>query len=486
MMSMRAASGAVLLATVVLAGCNPLLQQRSVKDIALTGDYMGVHPSETLDSGAGARQTYANGAAVPGKWWTRFGSPSLDRVIETAMRDSPSLRSTESKLVAAQKYLIAQQGASYFPSIDFNASVKREKVNTASIGLPILPNPKPFTLYNTGLSISYDFDVFGAERHLVASKRHEVEAKTYQLEAARLALAGNIVTAAVREAQLRSEIGVRERLRNDQRRVGQVLNGRYANGSVGHDDVLDSEADVARSEAELLPLRKSLAQVRMQLAVYAGASSPESVPEFHLEELHLPEQLPLVVPSEWVHRRPDILAAEANLRVAGELAGVAAANLYPQIALSANIGSSPLTLARLFAGDTGLWSFGAQLTAPIFRGGELNAKRDAAYAEYEAAFQDYKGVVLTALQSVGDAMAAMEQDSRASAAYIESARRREALRDLTLSQLGLGNRDLLDVLQAERAYNLSELDVVRARASQLTNTAAFFSAMGGAIDLPSR
>ncbi|RAS15790.1 efflux transporter outer membrane subunit [Paraburkholderia bryophila] len=465
-------------ALAALSGCSPALVQRSAKDIALPDSYMGVRAATALDGGDGATQAFVSGQDPDTNWWHRFGSQPLNDLIETALRDSPSLRSAELRLGEAGKYLAAQQGTSNYPRIDLDVSAKREQVNTAAIGLPMIPNPKPFTLYNTGLSISYDFDIFGAQRHRVAAKRYEVAIKRYEAQAARLALASNIVTAAIREGYLRDQIDLKDALLGNRQAISRTLNGRYAHGTAAYKDVLDSDLDVDRAQAELPALRTSLAQVRSQLAVYAGVSSPASLPEFHLRDLQLPESLSLTVPSELAHQRPDILAAEASLQVAGELAGVAAANLYPQFDLSADIASTPLVLGRMFAGGTNIWSFGAQMSAPLFRGGELRAKRDAAYAEYDAAFQDYKDVVLKALQSVADAMSAIEQDASASKTYVASQERHEKLVNMTNDQLKLGSKDILDVLQAQQAYDLSSLEVMRLRANRLTNTASFFSAIG--------
>ncbi|WP_321920974.1 efflux transporter outer membrane subunit [Burkholderia sp. BCC1998] len=464
----------IAVAIVLGQGCrHPAFVSRSASDLALPSTFMGMSAGSAERDGASAP------AARDPRWWRRFGSPALDTLVEQAMQDSPSVRSAESRLVEATKYLEGQRGASRYPQVDFGASAKKEQLNTAAAGLPMIPNPSPFMLYNTNVSVRYDFDFFGAQRHRIAAKRYEAALRKHQADAARLTLAGNIAAAAVREGRLRDEIELNEGVLQNRQAVRQTQHDRYAIGSVAYRETIDGDSDVDRIEAELAILRAQLQQVRFQLAVYAGVPSPESLPRFRLDDLQLPRDLPSAVPSEFVRQRPDILAAEASLHIAGELAGVATANLYPRIELGASIGSSPLVLGQLFAGGTTIWNIGAQLSAPIFHGGELRASRDAAYAAYDATFEDYRKVVLSGLQSVADAMTEIDRDTTALQARGAVARRQQTVLEMTRRQFENGSSDRLRVLRAEYAYDLTRLEMIRLRAARMASTVSFFAAVGG-------
>ncbi len=466
----------------LLSGCGAAVPLRSVGDMPLPDDYLGARPPVKIDDGAGEAQAFSPGAADGVDWWRCFGSASLDRVIDEALRGSPSVARARFRLAEAARYLSAEQGGDRLPHLDVDMSAKRQQVNTAAIGLPMLPNPPPHTVYDAGLAIGYDLDLFGAMRHRIASKRYETLAKGYELRAAQLTLASNIAGAAIEEARLREEIGIEERQLENRAALSRTLRARYGNGSANYDEVLAVEAQVAHVEAGLPPLRQSLAQVRTRLAVYVGASGTDALPPFRLSDLQLPSELPLVVPSAWVRRRPDIRAAEAALQVARELAGVAEANRFPQIDLRANIGTMPLSLGHLFAGETAVWNLGAQLSAPVFHGGALVARRDAAYAAYNAVFEDYRQVVLKALQGVADAMTAVDHAASASKATLAAMLRDAERYDMALARLANGSADIVDVLEAEQALDRARLEVVRARASRLANTASFFAATGGSIE----
>ncbi|WP_175774411.1 efflux transporter outer membrane subunit [Burkholderia anthina] len=455
-------------------GCShPAFVPRSASELALPSTFMGMRAGSTDRDDAGAYNE-----SDP-RWWRRFGSPALDALVEQAMQDSPSIRSAESRLVEATKYLAGQHGASRYPQVDVGASAKREQLNTAAAGLPMIPNPSPFMLYNTNVNVRYDFDLFGAQRHRIEAKRYEAALRQHQADAARLTLAGNIIAAVVREGRLRDEIELNDAVLRNRQAVRQMLRERHEIGSVAYRDTFDGDSDVDRIEAELAALRAELLQIRFQLAVYTGVPSPESLPRFHLDDLQLPRDLPSIVPSELVHQRPDILAAEASLHIAGELAGVATANLYPRIELGASLGSSPLVLGQLFAGGTTIWNIGAQLSAPVFHGGELRAARDAAVAAYDATFEDYRKVVLGALQSVADAMTEMDRDTTALQARSAVAQRQQTVLDMTRRQFENGSSDRLRVLRDEYAYDLTRLEVLRVRAARMASTVSFFAAVGG-------
>jgi len=466
----------IMIAIVVGQGCiHPELVPRSASDLALPSTFMGVSTGSTDRDGVSAP------AERDPRWWRRFGSPALDALVEQAMQDSPSIRSAESRLVEATKHLAGQRGASRYPQVDFGASAKKEQLNTAAAGLPMIPNPSPFMLYNTNVSVRYDFDFFGAQRHRIAAKRYEAALRKHQADAARLTLAGNIASAAVREGRLRDEIALNEAALRNREAVRQMLHERYEIGSVAHRETIDGDSDVDRIEADLAALRAELLQTRFQLAVYAGVPSPESLPRFRLDDLQLPQDLPSIVPSELVRQRPDILAAEASLHIAGELAGVATANLYPRIELGASIGSSPLLIGQLFAGGTTIWNIGAQLSAPVFHGGELRAARDAAYAAYDATFEDYRNVVLGGLQSVADAMTEIDRDTTTLQARMTVLQRQQAVLEMTQRQFEIGSVDRLRVLRAEYACDLARVEVIRLRAASMASAVSFFAAVGGDV-----
>ena len=134
---------------------------------------------------------------------------------------------------------------------------------------------------------------------------------------------------------------------------------------------------------------------RHALAVLLGrARRVERAPDFDFSKLTLPATLPVTLPSELVHQRPDILAAEAELHAATAQVGVATANLYPHITLTGSVGQQALTLGTLFGSGNGVWTLTSGLTAPLFDGGTLRAERRADIDAMQASAANYQEIVL--------------------------------------------------------------------------------------------
>ena len=153
-------------------------------------------------------------------------------------------------------------------------------------------------------------------------------------------------------------------------------------------------------------------QAQHRLAVLAGRTPDDtSLPDFSLDTLSLPTQLPLSVPAKLVRQRPDVQAAEAQLHQSTAQLGVATANLYPQLNLTGSIGSETLSASDLFKAGSEAWNIGGSLLQPLFHGGELMGLRRAARADLDRATASYRGAVLAALQDVADTLRALEADA---------------------------------------------------------------------------
>jgi NodT family efflux transporter outer membrane factor (OMF) lipoprotein len=217
------------------------------------------------------------------------------------------------------------------------------------------------------------------------------------------------------------------------------------------------------------------------LAVLAGKPPGDAaaLPEFELTDLKLLRELPVSLPSVLVRQRPDILASEEQLHSASALIGVATANMFPKLTISGNYGSQSSLLGDLFSSGTNVWSIGAGLLQPIFRGGELSAKRRAAIAAYDQAEAQYRETVLLAFQNVADVLRALEKDAEMLKAQSDAeAAARESL-ELARNQYELGAVSYLVLLNSERQHQQATLTLTQAQAARFADTAALFQALGG-------
>ena len=425
----------------------------------------------------GAAQNLQLGRDIPARWWSVFRSPALDQLIRQGLQNSPTLAAAQAALRQAQENTNALSGSLQSPAVTGQLGASRQRASAASTGIP---GGNLSSLYNASVNVSYTVDLFGANRRALEGQQALLEFQQYQLEAAWLALTANLVTTAIREASLRAQLQATLELLEAQQKQLSVIEAQLAAGAISRSPVLAQRNTVAQTRAGIAPLEKSLALTRHQLSVYAGELPAQpGLPEFTLDALELPQELPLTLPSELVRQRPDIRASEAQLHQASAQVGVATANLYPQNNLSGSFGSAATRPGNLFGAGSGFWSLGAGLVEPILNGGALDARRRAAQAAYEQAAAQYRGTVLGAFQNVADSLRALELDASALKSQAEvEALAREAL-ELATRQYQLGALSYLALLDAQRSYQQARISLVSARAARYADTAALFQSLGG-------
>src|SRR5258707_3723117 len=189
-----------------------------------------------------------------------------------------------------------------------------------------------------------------------------------------------------------------------------------------------------------------------------------------LAQITLPAQVPVSLPSELAHRRPDILAAEAQLHAATSAVGVAQSNLYPKIQLTASAGQQSLKADQLFDGANNAWSIIAGLTAPIFDGGTLRAEKRAAVDAMQASAATYEQTVLEAFAQVADLLEGLDHDAEQLDAQDHAQQAAQSSLDLSRISYKEGNAGVLQALDADSSYQQAQLGYVRAVAQRYLHT----------------
>jgi NodT family efflux transporter outer membrane factor (OMF) lipoprotein len=430
--------------------------------------------------GGGAQHLIA-GMDIPAEWWTLFRSPDLNHLIEQALKSNPDLSAAQAALRQSHELYSAQRTA-FFPLVQGSFGGTRAENAIATISNPTsLPQTNPYyTLYTAQLSLSYTPDVFGVTRRTVEAARAGVEATRFQLEATYLTLTSNVVVTVVQEASLRGQIASTERLLQLQQQLTATVRQQRVLGTASDLDVLAQESAEAQTAQTLPPLQKQLGQSRDALTALLGQlPSDEPAAIFRLEDLTLPSDLPLSIPSKLVEQRPDVRQAEENLHAASAEVGVALGNMLPQFSIDANLGSSALKLGQLFSPYTQFWDLGASLTQTLFDAGALIHKHRAADAALDQAGAQYRAAVILACQNVADTLRALQSDADALKASAEADVAARKTFDLARHQRELGTISLVAVLNAEQAYQQAELALVQAQANRYSDTAGLFQALGG-------
>lgn len=422
-------------------------------------------------------QQFHYGAAPSGAWWRSFGSTQLDALVEQALHNNPGVSAAKAQLRAARAS-VQISAALLYPQASLELGAARTKNSGANFG-GHLPG-STFSLYTGNVAVSYYPDLFGINRLVIRGSLAEMNAQRAALAAARLTLAGNLVNAAIGAAAATAELKAAAAALGAQRRLLHLLESQYRGGGVSYAAVLAQQAQLAASAAQLPPLQQQLSAYRHLLAVLLGDSPSElRAPRLALAEFTLPKDLPVTVPSTLLRNRPDIRIAEQQMRYALTGIGIAKAQFYPLVTLSASAGSNALTPGKLFDGSSTVWSIGGALAQPIFEGGKLRAQERQAVATYEATRAVYRSTVLAAFQQVADALRALQHDAALDRAQ---QRQREALHaQVQLAEAGYraGAVDFSAVLLASIAYHDARIASLAITAARLQDTNALFVALGG-------
>lgn len=437
-------------------------------------------PDAKAEQGAGD-QHIAMGQKITGDWWTLYRSDPLNAVLEQAIAGNRSLAGAQATLVAAQEAVIQARGGLY-PQVDLGAGATRQHINGAEFGLKNLPPgfPPYSNLFRIGPTVSYALDIFGGTRRAIEQTEALADAQDFTLDAAYLTLTGNAVTEALTIASLRMQISTVEGIIADDDNNLSLVQREVSAGVATQLDIETARSQLASDRTLLPPLRQQVNAARHALAVLEGrAPSQGAPPDFDLDRITLPADLPLSLPSDLVRQRPDILNAEAQLHAASAAIGIATAQLYPSITLTSALSQQAISVDTLFHGADTIWSVGGSLTAPLFHGGELEAQRRRAKANFDSALDSYEQTVLQAFAQVADVLDALNEDAALLAEEQSALQAAQASLDLNRRAYSLGSIAVLQVLDAERLVEQARLGYVRARAQRYLDTAQLFLAMGG-------
>lgn len=468
---------AAAIALLALGGCavGPDFQSPAAPDVG------GFVPEKVVKIGDGAGKdslVLSTEDSIPKKWWEAFKDKKLNALIEAGIERNHSLQAAEEAIKVAYFNAEAQKGA-FLPTVVLgtgDSTVRQSYQQAYQNNAPT----NPYGLFLKQLTVTYALDIWGGTRRSVEALEAQTDQQRYQLEAAYLALTANIANAAIQEATFRGQIAAVEEAIKVGQEMLQLVNIRFQAGAISRSDVLVQQAALGQIMQLLPPLKKALSQQRNLMTALAGRYSFDEIPEtFRLGALKLPHKLPITLPGKLVRQRPDVRGAEANMHAAAAQIGVALAARLPNVTLSANPGFSAFSLAQQFTPGGWFYVLGGSAAHTVLDGAALLNKQRAAEAGLAQAEALYRQAVVTAFQSVADALRALQADTEAvkAAAYTEQA----AGENLTIvkEKVRSGSFSQFELLNAQQAYLNAKIATVQAEGSRLSDVVALFMALGG-------
>lgn len=464
-----------LIAVSMLSACAAFGPPRTPPSLDSPSHYSIAPASSQVGDERVGRQELALGAAPVPEWWHAFGNSSLEALVSEALEKNPSLAAARANLRAAHEQVREQVGDNLFPHLDAGFAPSRQR----GLGIPVLPQQTfLYNVFAAEVQGSWTLDFFGAaalaDRALLGQERTQA----YELEAARRSVAFNVVLAAINAASLQAQIDAVAKYADAAEQRAKQLHQRFELGSASHLEMLTAEQEAAEAQRALPPLHRQLLAVQHAEAVLLGRTPDAAPAPLSLEAVQLPDRLPVAMPSELLHQRPDILAAEATVRASADAAGAASAALYPSLTLSAAYGRGGFDWATFTSPAGTIWAAGASLTQPLFHGGALRARQRQYQASYEAAVAQYKQTVLAAFQSVADNLVALEYDAQELEQTQRSVGALKQVQDELEGRYASGSAPLYSVLGARSQYQSAYVTYIEARAARLSDSAALLDAMG--------
>jgi len=440
-------------------------------------------------------------APINPDWWELFGDPKLTALERQVAADNLDVREAGIR-IAESRAQLGITGAGFYPSFNANASYEREKPSNLGIislfpssggtaangafgnstAIPVSPpNIGAFDIFQYGFDASWEPDIWGQVRRSVESAKAKVAASAYAERAVLLSalaeVARDYIDLRGTQEQLRI---VRENL-SIARQSLVLTEERHAAGLTSELDVDNASAQVSTIEAQIPALQQqehaginalSLLLGMPPNALAADLTTAEPVPP-------VPAEVPVGFPSELARRRPDVLEAEAELHAATANVGVAVADFYPQVTLSASLGFQALDFGNLFKWDARQYSAGPGITLPIFQGGQLRYTLDLRKAQQMEAAVNYEKTVLSAWHDVDNALTAYTREQQRRAALERAVQQNRRAVALAQERYQHGVADFLQVLTAEQALLSTDQSLVRSTTTVSTNLVALYKALGG-------
>ncbi|MDP1027927.1 efflux transporter outer membrane subunit [Sphingomonas sp. KR1UV-12] len=420
-------------------------------------------------------------APVPADWWRSFGNAQLDALVDEALAHATDIAVADAALRQAQEQAGATAGSA-LPQVDASYQAERQRVSNALSPAVADQNQQLYTLHTAQVTVAYGLDLFGGTRARIRSARAAAAVQGHRLDAARASVVANLVQAVIQRAALADQIAAARTSITVNRDILQALTRQQQLGAVGAADIATQQTALAGAESALPPLIRAEEHQRVMIGTLIGRAAGSDLPALPtLASLILPAELPLALPSDLVARRPDVLAAQAQLEGAGADVGTAIAARLPSIQLSASAGGIAQRFPDMFASGNPFWALIGGITQPIFHAGALRHQQRAAEAALDGAKAQYRAAVLQAFGDVSDALTGLATDADALDAATRASMASGRALTFVQRQLALGDVGTLALLNATGADAQARSQLVQARAARLTDTVALFQAAGGPI-----
>lgn len=440
-------------------------------------------PTPRLDSGVQAPRAWQSADSHVAlhsnrQWWTQFGSPELERLVEQARLGSYDLAAAVARVRQAEASATIA-GAPLLPELKAGLNANRQKLihGKGYSQLDVSPENRSLDYYDAELSASYEVDFWGGKRAARDSAVFGVQASEFDRATVELTLLSGVANSYTQALALREQARIAELNLANAQNVLHLVQTRFDAGSATALELAQQKSLVAEQQRRLPLVQQQAREALISLAALLGQPVQAlPLPEQSFAQLHWPD-IASGVPSDLLSRRPDIASAEAKLAAAQADVTVARAAMLPKITLTASLGSGADLAADLLR--TTFYNLSSGLTAPIFNNGRLSAERDKAKARQDELLETYRGAIINGFADVEKALSSIRGLDEQRQWQSEELHQAQTAFDIAQSRYQAGAEDLLTVLQTQRTLYAAQDLNVQLRLSRLQASIALYKALGG-------
>jgi len=405
-------------------------------------------------------------------WWQVFQDPKLQELIRTALKQNYDLQLATERINAA-RFQVAITRSSLFPQVSANANFNGGKENVIQ---------SKFNFLTLTGDAAFQLDLFGRLRRATEAARAELLATEDARQTVILTLVSDLASDYFTLLQLDLQLQITRQTVNTQTDSVKLTNLRLDRGVATKLDVLQAQQVLDTANAQIPDLEREIAQEENAISILLGDYPHDIARGLPLVEQTLPPEVPPGLPSSIIERRPDIREAEQILITSNAQIGVAKAQFFPQIALTGSGGGSfgrSSVFSSLMASQIGIWSYGTQVSQPIFTGGALRGNLRLAKSENQQSLIAYRQTIQRAFGDVSDALIGYEKLHQVRMRQQDTVSDlEETVRISTLRYKG-GTTTYLEVLDGQRALYSAELTLASARGDEYRSLVQLYKALGG-------
>lgn len=461
---MRRCALSLLLASAALTGC-ALGPDYERPDMETPAQY--VQPVE-------AGESFAN---LP--WWDLFEDPELEALIRDALEQNQDLRIATAR-IEEFRGLLGITRADQFPQVDIAGAGARSEPSQNSFpgNLPGLGGGTNET-YRLSADVFFEVDLFGRLRRSTEAARAQLLAVEETRRAVTISLIASVASTYMTLRDLDQQLEIARRTEATRAESLEIIEARFEKGTVARIDVNQAEVQLTIAAATVASAERAVAQAENLLSVLLGRNPGPITRGRSLHEQSLPPFVPAGLPSELLQRRPDVLAAEAELAAQTARIGIAQALRWPSLSLTGSLGLESNELSTLTESGSDYWSAGAGILAPLFNAGRNKSRVDVERARTEQAMLAYQQTVLRAFREVEDALVAVRTYRDEHAARRKQVDAARSAARLSRARYDGGVTSYLEVLDTERSLFNAELAESQTLRLYYNSTIELYKALGG-------